>query len=153
MINVNDGVTVYSDGACSGNPGPGGWGAVILCGGTERTLSGGEALTTNNRMELCGAIGALSEILADAQLRSKKITFFIDSQYVKNGISSWILKWKANGWKTADKKPVKNKDLWEKLDACVSQLDIDWRWVKGHAGSVYNELCDRLAVEASRAAR
>ena len=151
--NVTDGVTVYSDGACSGNPGPGGWGAVILYGGAERRLSGGEKLTTNNRMELFGAIGALSEILADRQLRSKKIIFFIDSQYVKNGISSWILKWKANGWKTADKKPVKNKDLWERLDACVSQLDVDWRWVKGHAGSTYNELCDRLAVEASRAVR
>lgn len=147
-----NGVVVYTDGACSGNPGPGGWGAVILNGKEEIVCSGGESYTTNNRMELSAAIGILEKISTLDALRTKKITVYIDSQYVKNGISSWILKWKANGWKTADKKPVKNKDLWERLDACVSLLDIDWRWVKGHAGNTYNEMCDRLAVQESRKA-
>ena len=125
-----NGVVVYTDGACSGNPGPGGWGAVILNGKEEIVCSGGESYTTNNRMELSAAIGVLEKISTLDALRTKKITVYIDSQYVKNGISSWILKW----------------------NACVSLLDIDWRWVKGHAGNTYNEMCDRLAVQESRKA-
>ena len=140
------GIRLYSDGACSGNPGPGGWAAVIYRDGEIITAQGGERPTTNNRMELSGAIGALEKLLSVPDARGKKITFYIDSQYVKNGISTWIHIWKQNGWKTSEKKPVKNKDLWEKLDLYTREFEIDWQWVKGHAGCTYNELCDTLAV-------
>ncbi|WP_428770744.1 ribonuclease HI [Treponema sp. HNW] len=141
------GISLYSDGACSGNPGPGGWAAVILHKGKIITAQGGEKPTTNNRMELSGAIGALEKLFTIPEAKNEKIGFYIDSQYVKNGITSWIHTWKQNGWRTSDKKPVKNKDLWEKLDLYTQQFKIQWCWVKGHAGNTYNELCDRLAVE------
>ena len=141
------GISLYSDGACSGNPGPGGWGAVILRNGKMITTQGGEDMTTNNRMELSGAIGALEALFSVPEAKNEKIVFYIDSQYVKNGITSWIHTWKQNGWRTSDKKPVKNKDLWEKLDLYTAQFKIEWRWVKGHAGCEYNELCDKIAVQ------
>ncbi len=141
------GISLYSDGACSGNPGPGGWGAVILYNGKMITAQGGEKPTTNNRMELSGAIGALEALFSVPEAKNEKIVFYIDSQYVKNGITNWIHTWKQNGWRTSDKKPVKNKDLWEKLDLYTQQFKIEWRWVKGHAGCEYNELCDKIAVE------
>ncbi|MBQ1949796.1 MAG: ribonuclease HI [Treponema sp.] len=139
-----DEVTIYTDGGCSGNPGPGGWGVVVIYNGTARELSGGEHETTNNRMELTAAINALSIVVNTPQFAGLPVTLNIDSQYVKNGITSWIKSWKAKGWKTADKKPVKNKDLWEKLDALNSRLKVNWNWVKGHAGIEYNEVCDQL---------
>lgn len=139
-----DEVTIYTDGGCSGNPGPGGWGVVVIYNGTARELSGGEHETTNNRMELTAAINALSIVVNTPQFAGLPVTLNIDSQYVKNGITSWIKSWKAKGWKTADKKPVKNKDLWEKLDALNSRLNVNWNWVKGHAGIEYNEVCDQL---------
>lgn len=137
-------LTVYTDGGCSGNPGPGGWGAVIIDGAVETPMSGGEAATTNNRMELTAAISVLAAISANAAWRARQIKMFCDSQYVKNGITSWIKGWKHNGWKTAARKPVLNRDLWERLDALASSLDIEWTWVKGHAGVKYNEMCDSL---------
>lgn len=132
-------IDIYTDGGCHGNPGPGGWAAVILDGSGEKKLSGGEAHTTNNRMELSAAINALAAVPSDAH-----VTLYSDSQYVKRGITSWIKNWKKNGWKTAAKKPVLNQDLWQALDALASTLDIDWKWVKGHAGNKYNEMCDAL---------
>ena len=144
-------VIVYTDGSCSGNPGRGGWGAVILADGKEKRMSGGEKLTTNNRMELMGAIEALEAILDDRNLRDRKITMYCDSQYVKNGIQTWIKGWKKNGWRTANKEPVKNQDLWIELDETVQKLSIEWKWVKGHAGNKYNEICDELAVAAGKA--
>ena len=141
-------IVVYTDGSCSGNPGRGGWGAVIIVDGKEQTMSGGEKLTTNNRMELMAAIEALEAILEKRKWRSRKVCVVCDSQYVKNGIQTWIKNWKKNGWRTANKEPVKNKDLWLELDEVVSKLDIEWRWVKGHAGNKYNEMCDKLAVQA-----
>lgn len=111
------------------------------------TAQGGEDMTTNNRMELSGAIGALEALFSVPEAKNEKIVFYIDSQYVKNGITSWIHTWKQNGWRTSDKKPVKNKDLWEKLDLYTAQFKIEWRWVKGHAGCEYNELCDKIAVQ------
>ena len=137
----------YTDGACSGNPGPGGWGVLLLArdGDTvvkERTLCGGEADTTNNRMELLAAISAL-----DALARPSDIVVVTDSAYVKNGVTSWIFGWKRNGWKTADKKPVKNVDLWQRLDAAQSRHKVEWRWIKGHAGHAENERADELARE------
>ena len=143
-------IVVYTDGACSGNPGRGGWGAVIIVDGNEHTMSGGEKLTTNNRMELMAAIEALEAILEERKWRSRKVTVICDSQYVKNGIQTWIKNWKKNGWRTSNKEPVKNKDLWLELDEVVSKLDIEWRWVKGHAGNKYNEICDKLAVQAGQ---
>ncbi len=137
-------ITVYTDGGCSGNPGPGGWGIVVIADGSARQLSGGEKLTTNNRMELTAAISALSVIKNTPSFAGRKVTVNIDSQYVKNGITSWIKGWKAKGWKTASKQPVKNQDLWEALDALNSSLDVEWNWVKGHAGVEYNEICDSL---------
>ncbi len=145
------GIIVYTDGSCSGNPGRGGWGAVILADGTEKRMSGGEKLTTNNRMELMGAIEALEAILDDRNLRGRPVTMYCDSQYVKNGIQTWIKGWKKNGWRTAGKDPVKNQDLWVELDETVQQLSIEWKWVKGHAGNKYNEICDELAVAAGKA--
>jgi len=133
-------VTIYTDGACRGNPGPGGWGALLVADGVERELSGGERTTTNNRMELLAAIRAL-----EALKRSCQVEVHTDSQYVRNGITTWLASWKKRGWLTADKKPVKNRDLWEQLDALASQHTIAWRWVKGHSGHPGNERADRLA--------
>lgn len=137
-------IIVYTDGGCSGNPGLGGWGCVILDGTEEIQLSGGEKNTTNNRMELTAAISALDAVLKNPLWRGKKVQVYSDSQYVKNGITSWILNWKKNGWKTAAKKPVLNKELWVALDSLYGQLDVEWKWVKGHAGVKYNEMCDSL---------
>ena len=135
-------VIVHTDGACSGNPGPGGWGAILEFNGTRKELSGGEALTTNNRMELTGAIVALESLK-----RPCKVEMHVDSAYVKDGITKWIHGWKRNGWKTADKKPVKNMELWQRLDAALANHEISWRWVKGHAGHSENERADELARE------
>lgn len=137
-------VIIYTDGGCSGNPGPGGWGVVVIFNGEARQLSGGEKNTTNNRMELTAAINALSIIKNTPDFKNHKITVNIDSQYVKNGITVWIKGWKLKGWKTADKKPVKNQDLWIQLDELNSALNVSWNWVKGHAGIEYNEICDQL---------
>lgn len=137
-------ITIYTDGGCHGNPGPGGWACVVIVNDDARQLSGGEKFTTNNKMELTAAINALSVVYNTERLRSCPVELHIDSQYVKNGITSWILGWKKKGWLTADKKPVKNKELWEKLDALNSSLNVKWIWVKGHAGVEYNELCDQL---------
>ena len=139
---MNDRVVVFTDGACSGNPGPGGWGALLSAGGRERELSGGEALTTNNRMELSAAIAAL-----EALTRPCRVELHTDSRYLRDGVTSWIHGWKRNGWRTADKKPVKNEDLWRRLDAAASRHQVDWRWVRGHAGHALNERADALARE------
>jgi ribonuclease HI len=133
-------VQIFTDGACSGNPGPGGWGAILVYGDHRKELSGGEALTTNNRMELYAAIAAL-----EALKSPQHVELSTDSAYLKNGITSWIHGWKRNGWRTADKKPVKNADLWERLDAARQRHDIEWLWVKGHAGHPENERADELA--------
>ena len=133
-------VELFTDGACSGNPGPGGWGAILRMGGRERELSGGEPATTNNRMEMMAAIAGL-----EALQRPCKVALFTDSTYVKDGVTKWIKGWKRNGWKTADKKPVKNEDLWKRLDAATQGHKIDWRWVKGHSGNPGNERADELA--------
>ncbi len=141
-------IIIYTDGGCSGNPGPGGWGTVVIADGKETRLSGGEKNTTNNRMELMAAISALEFALNNFDVSQKKFNIFSDSQYVKNGITSWIKNWKKNGWRTAAKKPVLNQDLWIRLDAAYSQIpNLDWNWVKGHAGVEYNEICDQLAGE------
>lgn len=137
-------VTIYTDGGCSGNPGPGGWGVVVIFNGETRQLSGGEKNTTNNRMELTAAINALSIVKNTKEFSGIPVTLNIDSQYVKNGITVWIKNWKQKGWKTADKKPVKNQDLWIQLDELNSALNVSWNWVKGHAGIEYNEICDQL---------
>ncbi len=134
---------VYTDGACSGNPGPGGWGAVLGWQGKTREISGGEAATTNNRMELMAAIAALESLTRPVTVR-----IHTDSTYVKDGITQWIHRWKRNGWKTANKKPVKNEDLWRRLDAALARHDVSWHWVKGHAGHPGNERADTLAREA-----
>lgn len=133
-------VVIFTDGACSGNPGPGGWGAVLMWGDVRKELSGGEAATTNNRMEMLAAISAL-----EALKKPMPIDLWVDSQYVKDGITKWIFGWKKNGWKTADKKPVKNVELWQRLDAAVRRHDVAWHWVKGHAGHPENERADELA--------
>ncbi len=133
-------VEIFTDGACSGNPGPGGWGAVIRWGGHEKELCGGEVETTNNRMELMAAIAAL-EVLK----RPVPVRITTDSTYVKDGITKWIHGWKRNGWKTAAKKPVKNADLWQRLESATAQHQIEWAWVKGHAGHPENERADELA--------
>jgi ribonuclease HI len=135
-------VIIHTDGACSGNPGPGGWGAVLQYGETVKELKGGEALTTNNRMELTAAIEALN-----ALKRKCEVELHTDSVYVKDGLTKWIFGWKKNGWKTSDKKPVKNVELWQALDTAVARHVIDWRWVKGHAGDAFNERADQLANE------
>lgn len=131
---------IWTDGACRGNPGPGGWGALLVFGDTEKELWGGESETTNNRMELTAAIRAL-----EALTRPTAVILHTDSTYVRNGIRSWLAGWKRNGWRTSAKKPVKNKDLWQQLDELASTHDVDWRWVKGHAGDVGNERADELA--------
>ncbi len=133
-------VVIHTDGACSGNPGPGGWGAILDYNGTRRELFGGEPQTTNNRMELKAAIEALN-----ALKRSCAVEMHVDLQYVKDGISKWIHGWKKNGWKTADKKPVKNVELWQALDEAVQRHEISWHWVKGHDGHPENERADELA--------
>jgi ribonuclease HI len=133
-------VTIWTDGACSGNPGPGGWGVVMRYNGHERELSGGESETTNNRMELKAAIEALS-----ALTRACEVDIYTDSQYVRGGVTGWMENWKRNGWKTSDKKPVKNEDLWRELDAARQRHTIAWHWVKGHAGHPENERADELA--------
>ncbi|MEW5964304.1 MAG: ribonuclease HI [Pseudomonadota bacterium] len=133
-------VIVYSDGACRGNPGPGGWGAVMMSGSHRKEINGGEADTTNNRMELMAAIMAL-EVLK----RPSSVELHTDSAYLKNGITAWIYGWKRNGWRTSDKKPVKNADLWQRLDAARQRHEIEWHWVKGHAGHPENERADELA--------
>ncbi|WP_184723407.1 ribonuclease HI [Caulobacter sp.] len=140
-------VTIYTDGACKGNPGPGGWGAILFYGDKKKEITGGEPATTNNRMELMAAIQAL-ELLN----RPCKVELHTDSQYVMKGIQEWIRGWKARGWKTADKSPVKNDDLWKRLDAARERHDVDWRWVKGHAGHPLNERADALANEGLRKA-
>jgi ribonuclease HI len=136
-------VIIHTDGACSGNPGPGGWGAILSYGEHEKELKGGEPHTTNNRMELMGAISAL-----EALKRPSTVELHTDSKYVHDGISKWIHGWKRNGWKTADKKPVKNVDLWQRLDQAIQRHEVHWRWVKGHAGHELNERADKLAVAA-----
>ncbi len=133
-------VDIHTDGACSGNPGPGGWGVLLSCRGKTRELSGGEAHTTNNRMELMATIQAL-----EALQRSATARIFTDSVYVKDGITRWIHRWKTNGWKTAARKPVKNADLWTRLDAALAGHKVEWHWVKGHAGDPGNEHADALA--------
>ncbi len=136
-------VKIYTDGACSGNPGPGGWGAVLIYEKTEKQLSGSAPETTNNRMEMTAVIEALK------LLKSKcEVQIFTDSKYVMDGITSWIIGWKARGWKTANKKPVKNVDLWQQLDELVAGHNIKWNWVKGHNGDHYNEIADTLATSA-----
>ena len=134
-------VQIWTDGACSGNPGPGGWGTILRYGEVEKELSGGAADTTNNRMELTAAIEGLK-----ALTRPCAVELTTDSSYVKDGITKWIKGWKARGWKTANKQPVKNQDLWQALDAEVERHDVEWHWVKGHAGHPENERCDALAT-------
>jgi ribonuclease HI len=135
-------VIIYTDGACRGNPGPGGWGAVLISGAHRKELKGGAAHTTNNRMELTAAIEALAALKRRCQVR-----LYTDSQYVRQGITEWIHSWKKRDWRTADKQPVKNVDLWQALDAQIERHDIEWHWVKGHAGVPENERADELANE------
>jgi ribonuclease HI len=137
---MTDCVVVFTDGACSGNPGPGGWGAILAWGEREKNLCGGEPQTTNNRMEIMAAIMAL-----EALTRPCAVELHTDSQYLRGGVTQWIHGWKRNGWRTADKKPVKNEDLWRRLDAATQRHTIDWRWIKGHAGHEMNERADELA--------
>lgn len=133
-------VEIFTDGACSGNPGPGGWGAILRYGETEKELSGGEAHTTNNRMELMAAICALEALKSPC-----RVTLHTDSQYLKDGITKWITNWKRNGWRTASKDPVKNAELWQRLERALHDHEIHWKWVKGHAGHTENERADELA--------
>jgi ribonuclease HI len=133
-------IVIYTDGACSGNPGPGGWGAILMSGAHRKELKGGEPHTTNNRMELMAVISALEALKSPSA-----VELWTDSQYVKNGITAWIFGWKRNGWKTADKKPVKNAELWQQLDAARARHKVEWKWVKGHAGHPENERADELA--------
>jgi ribonuclease HI len=140
MTGVTPKVLIYSDGACSGNPGPGGWGAVLISGKHRKEISGGESLTTNNRMELTAAISAL-----EALKKRSDVELWTDSAYVRNGITTWIHGWKKNGWRTADKKPVKNVELWQELDRLRDKHNIAWHWLKGHAGHPENERADELA--------
>ncbi|WP_046866464.1 ribonuclease HI [Microvirga massiliensis] len=140
---MSDRVTIYTDGACSGNPGPGGWAAVLQFGASEKEISGGETLTTNNRMELTAAIEALN-----ALKRPCNVDLYTDSQYVRQGITAWMANWKRRGWRTADNKPVKNDDLWKALDAAAARHDVKWHWVRGHADDLMNIRVDALAVAA-----
>ena len=135
-------ITIFTDGACSGNPGPGGWGAILIAGKHRKELKGGAAETTNNRMELTAAIEALEAIK-----RPGPVDLNTDSVYMRDGITKWIHGWKRNGWRTADKKPVKNEDLWKRLDAAVAKHKVNWIWLKGHAGDTENERADELARE------
>ncbi len=140
-------VDIYTDGSCSGNPGPGGWGVLMRFNGAEKELCGGEAETTNNRMEMTAAIEAL-----EALKRPVRARIHTDSTYLRDGITRWIHRWKQNGWRTAAKKPVKNKDLWQELDAALDGHDVDWHWVKGHSGHPENERADELAGLAAEEA-
>ena len=140
MTVENKRVVIHTDGACSGNPGPGGWGAILECDGREKELFGGAPLTTNNRMEMTAAIEALSAITKDVA-----VELHTDSEYLRNGITKWIRGWKRNGWKTRTREPVKNADLWQALDSLTAQHKVDWRWVRGHAGHDVNERADALA--------
>jgi ribonuclease HI len=141
-------VSIYTDGACSGNPGPGGWGAILVWNGHEREIKGGEPHTTNNRMELSAAIAALESLR-----RPCTVDLYTDSEYLRNGITVWIKGWKRNGWRTADKKPVKNVDLWQRLDAAIARHQVEWHWVRGHAGHDMNERADQLARDGLAEAR
>ena len=141
-------IDIWTDGACSGNPGPGGWGAIVVVDGAETELNGGEKQTTNNRMELMGAIAALESLPPNAHA-----TLHTDSQYVKNGLTQWIHGWKKNGWKTAAREPVKNVDLWQRLDTAAKAHTVTWKWVKGHSGDPMNERADALARAAIKALR
>jgi ribonuclease HI len=145
---AGDVVEIHTDGACSGNPGPGGWGAVLRWHGRRRELSGYEPQTTNNRMELAAAIHALETLK-----RPMTVRVFTDSNYLRQGITAWLPAWKARGWRTADKQPVKNQDLWERLEAALARHRVDWRWVKGHGGNADNERADQLARAAIRSGR
>ncbi|MCE3254778.1 MAG: ribonuclease [Rickettsiaceae bacterium] len=136
-------IDIYTDGACSGNPGKGGWGAVLLCGDYKKEISGFNPQTTNNQMELMAVIEALKIVK-----KPSVITIHTDSKYVQDGITTWIINWKKNGWKTAKKEPVKNSELWKELDLLVTKHQISWKWVKGHSGNKYNEMADQLAVGA-----
>ena len=140
---TNDRVEIFTDGACRGNPGPGGWGLLLRYKGNEKHLKGAEKETTNNRMELMAAIMGLESLT-----RNAKVMLTTDSTYVKNGINQWIHNWKKNGWKTAAKKPVKNVDLWQRLDQAIAEHDVSWAWVKGHSGHRENEIADQLANDA-----
>jgi len=140
-----DKILIYTDGACLGNPGAGGWGAVLIYGEHQKEISGCEAQTTNNRMELMAIIQALR-----ALKRSSKVVIFTDSKYALDGITKWIKSWKQNGWRTANRKLVKNSDLWQELDFEVAKHQIEWQWVKGHAGDFFNELADKLANKQAR---
>jgi ribonuclease HI len=144
-------INIYTDGSCEGNPGPGGWAAIILSNSKKIEIHGGERLTTNNRMELTAAIKALEycSVQEDRQLTLKQIKIYTDSNYVKDGITVWINNWEKNNWKTADKKNVKNVDLWKKLKELTKSKQIEWIWVKGHSGDQMNELADRLAKKAT----
>ena len=148
MSGPEDAVDIYTDGACSGNPGPGGWGAVLRWRGRTRELWGDEPATTNNRMELLAAINAL-----EALKRPMVVRLFTDSDYLRQGITSWLPAWKARGWRTADKKPVKNQDLWQRLEQALARHRVEWRWVRGHSGDPDNERADQLARRALRAGR
>jgi ribonuclease HI len=139
-VEGEDRVVIHTDGACSGNPGPGGWGAILEFKGRERELCGGEAHTTNNRMELTAAIEALRSLK-----RPSRVALHTDSEYLRQGITAWIKNWKRNGWKTRDRSPVKNADLWQALDTLIVTHEVDWHWVKGHAGHDINERADELA--------
>lgn len=141
-------VEIHTDGACSGNPGPGGWGALLLAGGTEKEISGGEALTTNNRMELMAPICALESLK-----RPCRVDLFTDSQYVQKGMTEWLPGWIRKGWRNAKGEPVKNQDLWQRLQAASERHQVAWHWVKGHAGHVYNERVDALARRAAESCR
>ncbi len=136
---------IYTDGACSGNPGKGGWAAIILDGKSQYNISGSENKTTNNRMELIAPIMALKKIKTKSE-----VIIYTDSRYVKDGITEWIKKWKLNNWKSSNKKPVKNKDLWVKLDNCCQKHSVSWKWVKAHAGNRFNDLVDKLAVSKTK---
>ena len=138
-------VTIYTDGACSGNPGPGGWGAVLISGPHRKEICGGEPQTTNNRMELAAAIAAL-----DALKKPSRVDLHSDSEYLRNGISMWIEGWKRNGWRTSAKQPVKNVELWQRLDTARQRHEVSWHWVRGHAGHTENERADELARQGMR---
>jgi ribonuclease HI len=146
MSEAKQRVDLFTDGACLGNPGPGGWGALLRFGDREKELSGGETMTTNNRMELMAAIAGL-----EALKRPCRVELTTDSQYVKRGVEEWMERWRANGWRTSDRKPVKNRELWERLSAAIGGHDVRWHWVKGHAGHAENERVDTLARDAAEA--
>lgn len=148
MSGPDEPVQIWTDGACSGNPGPGGWGAILCAKGVEKELSGAEPATTNNRMELMAAIGAL-----EALKRPVEVVLHTDSSYLRNGVTQWLSRWKRNGWRTAEGKPVANADLWVRLETAAQPHRVDWRWVKGHAGDPMNERADALARNAIKSLR